>query len=197
MGKKRELTNKQKVFVDEYLKDLNATQAAIRAGYTTRTAQEAGYKLSHKSSVSEAIARAMAERSKRTGICQDRVLEELARVAFCNPSDFLDLRTAEVKDTAGEDDLKVIAGVKVKYIPHKDFDEEGNPIFETAIEREVKLCDKLKALDMLCKHLGMYEKDNGDDDEENEGTGVVEIPQVMDYPGPPKEKGGDSNGEKE
>jgi phage terminase small subunit len=57
------------------------------------------------------------------------------------------------EDTA-EDDLKVIAGVKVKYIPHKDFDEDGVPVIETAIEREVKLCDKLKALDMLCRQRG-------------------------------------------
>jgi phage terminase small subunit len=185
MGGKGVLTDKQQIFVDEYLKDLNATQAAIRAGYSPRTAAETGHKLCQKRLVADAIACAKADRSRRTGISQDRVLEELARVAFCNPSDVLDLNTAEVKSTAGEDDLKVIAGVKVKYVPHKN--ESGD--YEEAIEREVKLCDKLKALDMLCKHLGMYDKGASSDDED-ESTGVVELPPVMESPGPPGQEGG-------
>lgn len=183
MGTAKELTEQQQRFVNEYLIDLNATQAAIRAGYSTKTAAQTGYKLCHKSSVSDAIARAMADRSKRTGITQDRVLRELGRIAFLDPSDVLDLNTAEVKSTAGEDDLKVIAGVKVKYVPHKN--ESGD--YEEAIEREVKLCDKLKALDMLCKHLGMYDKGASSDDED-ESTGVVELPAIMMNPGPPKEE---------
>jgi phage terminase small subunit len=178
MGGKAEFTPKQKLFIEEYLIDLNATQAAIRAGYSPKTAAETGYKLCHKSSIADAIARAMAARSRRTGITQDRVLQELARIAFVNPSDVLNLNTAEVREGTAEDDLKVIAGVKVKYIPHKDYDEDGKPVIETAIEREVKLCDKLKALDMLCRHLGMYER-REDEDEKGEELGVVLLPDVQ------------------
>ena len=69
------LTAKQKRFVEEYLIDLNATQAAIRAGYSPKTAEQEGYKLVQKSSVSEEISKAIAERSKRTGISQDRVIQ--------------------------------------------------------------------------------------------------------------------------
>ncbi len=178
------LNEKQQRFVEEYLIDLNATQAAIRAGYSPKTAEQTGYKLCHKSSVADAIARAKAERSRRTGITQDRVLQELARVAFLNPAEVLNLNTAEVLASAAEDNIRVISGVKVKYVPHKDYDEDGEVVIETAIEREVKLCDKLKALDMLCKHLGIYDKDKSGDDEE-EGSGVVVLAPVMENPGPP------------
>ena len=189
MGTAKELTEQQQRFVNEYLIDLNATQAAIRAGYSTKTAAQTGYKLCHKSSVSDAIARAMADRSKRTGITQDRVLRELGRIAFLDPSDVLDLTPAEVLEKATEDDLKAIAGIKVKYTKQRDFGKDGDPIVVNAIEREVKMCDKLKALDMLCKHLGIYEKDRQGDDED-EGTGVVELPAIMDSPGPPGSEGG-------
>ena len=101
----------------------------------------------------------MAERSKRTGINADRVLRELGRIAFVDPSQVIDLNTAEVKLDASKDDLAAIAGMKVKYVPHKDFDEDGEPIIEQAIEREVRLVDKLKALELCGKHLGMF-KDN-------------------------------------
>lgn len=183
MGRNPGMTEQQQLFIAEYLIDLNATQAAIRAGYSPKTAAQTGYKLVHKSLISDAIARAIAARSRRTGITQDRVLQELARVAFLNPTDVLNLNTAEVKEDADENDLKVIAGVKVKYVPHKDYDEDGEPVFEQAIEREVKLCDKLKALDMLCKHLGMYERDRADDSKQTE-TGVALMPAVSEVQEP-------------
>lgn len=71
------MTKKQKRFVEEYLIDLNATQAAIRAGYSPATAKEIGCENLTKPNISEAIAKAMAERSRRTGVNQDRVLQEL------------------------------------------------------------------------------------------------------------------------
>ena len=79
------MTAKQERFVEEYLIDLNATQAAIRAGYSPKTANEQGARLLAKVSVQTAISKAQAERSRRTGINQDRVIRELAKVAFLNP----------------------------------------------------------------------------------------------------------------
>ena len=76
------LTDKQKRFVEEYLVDLNATQAAIRAGYSAKNADKIGHELLGKTRVSEAIHAAMDERSVRTGITQDRVLQELAAIGF-------------------------------------------------------------------------------------------------------------------
>lgn len=154
--KKDGLTLKAELFCQEYLIDLNATQAAIRAGYSSDSAGSIGSELLKKPEIRARVDAEMAARSKRTGINADRVLRELGRIAFINPKDVLNLDTAEVKPDAAPDDLAAISGVKVKYVPHKDFDEDGELIIETAIEREVKLADKLKALELCGKHLGLF-----------------------------------------
>lgn len=141
------LTEKQKRFVEEYLIDLNATQAAIRAGYSPNTAKDIGCENLAKPNIRARIDKEIAERSKRTGINQDRVIRELARLAFVNANDVIDMEEATLKDGATEDDTAAIASVKVKTIPTKE--GEG-------IEREIKLTDKLKALELLGKHLGMF-----------------------------------------
>lgn len=141
------LTEKQKRFVEEYLIDLNATQAAIRAGYSPNTAKDIGCENLAKPNIRACIDKEIAERSKRTGINQDRVIRELARLAFVNANDVIDMEEATLKDGATEDDTAAIASVKVKTIPTKE--GEG-------IEREIKLTDKLKALELLGKHLGMF-----------------------------------------
>ena len=74
------LTDKQKRFVEDYLVDLNATQAAVRAGYSAKTAEQQAYQLLQKTSVSEAIAAAQAARSERTELTQDWVLDRLREV---------------------------------------------------------------------------------------------------------------------
>lgn len=103
----QELTDRQARFCEEYLIDLNATQAAIRAGYSEKTANEQGVRLLANVSVQEKIAELKAERAKRTEMTQDSVIQELAAVA-----------RAEVKG--------------------------------------VRAVDKLKALELLGKHLGMF-----------------------------------------
>lgn len=148
------LTAKQKKFVEEYLIDLNATQAAIRAGYSTESAKEIGCENLTKPNVKAEIDKAIAERSRRTGINQDRVLRELAKIAFVNPNDVINFNEATVKGDAKEEDLAAIASVKIKNIPTEDGE---------ITEREIKLCDKLKALDLLGKHLGIYDKHEAED----------------------------------
>lgn len=140
------LTAKQRRFCDEYLIDLNATQAAIRAGYSPDTAEQIGYQLLQKTSVSNEIDKAMAERSKRTGINADRVIMEIAKLAFVNADDVIDFKDATVKPEATREDLACIQSVKIK--PNK-----------FGIEREVTLADKKSNLELLGKHLGMF-KDN-------------------------------------
>lgn len=144
------LTEKQKRFVEEYLIDLNATQAAIRAGYSPLSARQVGTENLSKPSIRTCIDKEIAERSKRTGVNQDRVIRELARLAFVNATDVINLNQATVIEDASIDDTAAIASVKVKYIPTSE--GEG-------VEREIKLTDKLKALELLGKHLGMF-KDN-------------------------------------
>ena len=141
------LTAKQQRFVEEYLVDLNATQAAIRAGYSAKNADKIGPELLGKTRVAEAIKQAMAKRSRRTGINQDRVLRELAKIAFVNPTDVINMDEATIRGEANREDTAAIASVKVKTIPSEDGD---------IVEREVKMCDKLKALELIGKHLGMF-----------------------------------------
>lgn len=140
------LTDKQQRFVDEYLIDLNATQAAIRAGYSVKTANEQGSQNLAKLSIQQVIAEKMAERSRRTGANQDRVVLELAKIAFVKLTDIIDEK-GKIKDTATEDDLACLEGYKYKY---SDTDSGYS------VEREVKLSSKMKALELLGKHLGMW-----------------------------------------
>ena len=141
------LTRKQKRFVEEYLIDLNATQAAIRAGYSPDTANEQGAQNLAKLSIKNEIDKAIAERSKRTGVNADRIVRELAKIAFCNPADVFNFDSATVRNDAEDDDLAVIQSVKVKEIPTQNGD---------GVEREIKMADKTKALELLGKHLGIF-----------------------------------------
>lgn len=140
------LTEKQQRFVDEYLIDLNATQAAIRAGYSVKTADKQGWQLLEKTRIAEAISEKMAERSRRTGINQDRVVLELAKIALVKMTDIVDSQ-GKIKDSATEDDLACIESIKYK---------ESESDTGSSVEREVKISSKLKALELLGKHLGMW-----------------------------------------
>ena len=142
------VTDKQKRFVEEYLIDLNATQAAIRAGYSLKDPGKHAYMILRTPAVRTAVDQAIAERSRRTGINQDRVVRELARAAFLNPADVIDLDGAAVRKDASPEDTACIASVKVKTTTAKG----GG----TSTQREIRLCDKLKALELLGRHLGMF-----------------------------------------
>lgn len=141
------MTKKQKRFVEEYLIDLNATQAAIRAGYSPKAAYSIGSENLRKPEIRACIEKAMAERSKRTGINQDRIIMELAKIGLLNPKNLINFEEATVKEDATEEDLAAISSIRVKRFPTKD--GEG-------VEREVKMYDKAKALELLGRHLGMF-----------------------------------------
>lgn len=140
------LTEKQQRFVDEYLIDLNATQAAIRAGYSVKTADKQGYQLLEKTRVSEAISEKMAERSRRIGVNQDRVVQELARIAFVRMTDVVE-PDGRIKDDACGDDLSCIESIRYK---------QSDTDTGSSVEREVRISPKMKALELLGKHLGMW-----------------------------------------
>ena len=160
------MTNKQKRFCVEYLIDLNATQAAIRAGYSTLTAGAIGAENLKKPQIRACIDKALAEQSKRTGVTADRVVRELAKVAFVNSQDVVNYDDATVRPDATRDDTAAVASVRVKTIPTKD---------GPGVEREVKMHDKLKALELLGKRLRLFT-----DNVNLSGEGVVQI--VDDIP---------------
>ena len=143
---KRELSEQRQRFVNEYLVDLNGTQAAIRAGYSVKTANEQASRLLANVSIQQAISEKMAERSKRTGVNQDRVVLELAKIAFVKMTDIVD-NQGRIRTSATDDDLSCIESMKYK----KSDSDTGS-----MVEREVKISPKLKALELLGKHLGMW-----------------------------------------
>ena len=140
------LTEKQRRFCDEYLIDLNATQAAIRAGYSAKTACEQGARLLANVKVQGTIAEHMAERSKRTGVNQDRIVRELAKIAFVNLTDIVD-EEGRIRSNATDEDLSCLESIKYK---------ESSSDTGDSVEREVKIASKLKALELLGKHVGMW-----------------------------------------
>ena len=146
-----ELKNRRhECFVQEYLLDLNQTQAYLRAGYKVKDAETAGTmasRLMANAKVRARVEELMAERSRRTGVNADRVVRELARLAFVNAPDVIDIASATIREDATKEDTAAIQSVKVKTVNGEEFD---------SIEREIKLTDKVKALELLGKHLGMF-----------------------------------------
>ena len=150
------LNAKQSRFVEEYLIDLNATQAAVRAGYSEKTATEAGYENLRKPHIAKAIEASKLERSKRTEITQDMVLQELAKIGFA------DIRKAVAWGSAPEpsmnpDDDRVYP---VELIASEFMDADTaaaiSEVSLTAQGVKIKMYDKKGALDSIGKHLGMF-----------------------------------------
>ena len=110
------MTDKQARFCEEYMVDLNATQAAIRAGYSPASAKTVGPRLLENVGVQKLIAQLQAEQSRRTGVSTDRVVRELAKIAFVNAADLIDPKTASLKSDASHDDLAAVQSVKVKML---------------------------------------------------------------------------------
>jgi phage terminase small subunit len=149
------LNEKQRRFVEEYLIDLNATQAATRAGYSRKTAYSQGQRLLSHVEVQAAISAAQEARSKRTQITQDAVLTELAKIGFGNIADFVDV--------AGESpsiDLQAVPRDKLAALSEITTEtvHEHRGRGETAEVRRVKIkmWDKRSALVDIGRHLGMF-----------------------------------------
>lgn len=146
----RPLTAQQQLFVDEYIIDLNGTQAAIRAGYAESSARATASRLLTIDNIQDAIAEARKEQQKRTQITADRVLLEVARLAMYDPRKFFndsgDLLSIHDLD---DDTAAALAGMDVMELP----DGAGSI-------KKIKLVDKGPNLERLMKHLGLYERDN-------------------------------------
>lgn len=140
------MTKKQKIFADEYLIDLNATRA-YRVAYPSvkkdETAAAAAARMLRNVKVQEYISERMQERQQRTEVTQDMVVKELAAIAFARATDYAAVKGGSVcikdTDSLSDDQVRAIAGIK----------EGANGI-------EIKLNDKEKALELLGRHLGMW-----------------------------------------
>lgn len=154
------LTPKREKFVEEYLVDLNGTQAAIRAGYSANTANEQAARLLANASVSAAIAERRAALSKAVEVTQERIVAEYARMAFYDPASIAG------QSMTGPQDIPNLPEEVRRAIVGWGWDKAGN--------FTLKLADKNAALTNLGRHLGMFT-----DKVEHSGPGGGPIPLDM------------------
>lgn len=174
MMNKEQLTDKQELFCQEYMIDLNATKAYKRAGYSANSDEVAaveGHKLLINPKISQRLQELMEERSRRTEITQDMVLRELAAIGFAKVTDYLHIIVASDESTsaAGEAE-KPKRGRRARQAASAV--QQIVQVFETSKVRsgaipaiasikqgkegiEIKLNDKVKALELIARHLGM------------------------------------------
>lgn len=145
------LNPKQKRFCEEYIVDLNATQAAIRAGYSEKTAGSQAHDLLKKPEIQTYIAKLQEKRSLRTQITADRVLEELAAIAFSNVTDAVKAD----KDGLVITDLDELPLATQAAISEISSITRENMHGETSTTARLKMHDKLGALRPLAQHLGI------------------------------------------
>jgi phage terminase small subunit len=149
------LTPKQQRFVEEYLIDLNATQAYLRAGYKVKpaSARVQSCRLLADPNIALAIEEAKARRSERVEITQDRVLQEIARIAFFDVRKLYREAGGMLDPHELDDDAAaVLVGVD---IVEETEAKEGGGREVTGYVKKAKLADKVAALTLAARHLGM------------------------------------------
>jgi len=151
----KELNDRQRLFVAEYLLDLNATQAAIRAGYSPKTAGRTGHENLKKPEIAAAIQEAFEARLERLEVSAERVVLEYARLAFSDLRQVVSWNEygVSLRDSGSLSDEAAAAVQQVTETITRL--EEGG----TTIRRQVKLHDKLGALRDLGRHLGLFGKE--------------------------------------
>lgn len=147
------LSPKQQRFVAEYLIDLNATQAAIRCGYTPRAAKQQGYRLLTRPAIAAAVAAGKAKQLESCDLSAERVLEEIRRIALVDTRTFFDADgnvkpIQELTPAQGA----ALAGVEVLIKNAKAGDGQTDTI------HKFKLWDKPRVLEMCMKHFGLLEE---------------------------------------
>mgnify|MGYP001016358776 CR=1 FL=1 len=168
----RALNPKQERFVAEYLVDLNATQAAIRAGYSPKTAGVQAFDLLKKPEIASALERQRNQHAKNTGLSVERVLTEAMRLAFFDIRKLADSEGNPIPINQLDDDTAAaIQGLELATERSR-----GEEPTETVV-RKYKVADKNAALERLFKHLGLFQKDN---DQNNPAKALQALLDVVD-----------------
>lgn len=169
-----ELNDKQRRFIDEYLIDLNATEAAKRAGYSDKAAHVTGCRLLKDANVSAEIERRKAKLQAKSDITAERVVAELAKIGFANMADFMEVgpEGQPVTNFAGltRDQAAALGEITVEEFQDGRTTEAGKA--PRKVRRiKFKLHDKVKALVDIGRHLGMFE----DKVKVSPGEGLLEL----------------------
>lgn len=148
------MTPLQALFVIEYLKDLNATQAAIRAGYSKESASDLGHQTINRPHVKKEIDRQLEARSTRTLITADKMLHEIFQIADCDPNEALepngDLKPINEMPVYVR---KCIASLEIEAMYEMDYEGDKPKKVEVGILKKVKFWSKDRAQENLAKHL--------------------------------------------
>jgi phage terminase small subunit len=178
------LNDMQKRFAREYIVDLNATQAAIRAGYSENTAYSQGQRLLKNVEIQAQIQKAMDKRAERTEITADKVLQKLAQIAFSDTKDFIEWKTERVVIDRDENDKPITDYTTI--LDLKEMDQvDGSLITKLKMGRygiEFERQDPLKALELLGKHLKLFT-----DKVEMDAKGDVQV--MFNIPRPNRSEG--------
>ena len=167
------LTPKHERFVAEYLVDLNAAQAAIRAGYSPKTAKEQGARLLTNANIQIAVQERRKEHQANTGLTVERVLTEAMRLAFFDIRKLTDAEGNPIPINQLDDDTAAaIQGLELA--TERMRGDEGGA--ETVV-RKYKVADKNAALERLFKHLGLFQKDN---DQNNPAKALQALMDMVD-----------------
>jgi phage terminase small subunit len=152
---KKELSRRERVFVQEYLLDLNGAQAALRAGYSAKRAGETAYELLRIPLVAEAVAVAQAQRAARTQMAADLVIDELAHIAMSRINHYtVDEDTGDLMLREGAPLGAVAAVQSVKSRKRVHVEPDGSVV--TTFDLDIQLWDKPSALKLLGRHLGLF-----------------------------------------
>lgn len=146
------LTDRQRAFAEEYIIDFNASRAVRAAGYSEKGANVQGVQLLSNINVQEYVQHLIELRSTRTKITADMVVAEIAKVAMLNVEDFYDDMGLKPLSELDENSKAAISSYQTKRIKTGKDQYEDVPI--------MKVHDKMKALELLGKHTGAFEKDN-------------------------------------
>ena len=161
------LNDKQAKFVEEYLVDLNATQAAIRAGYSPKTAGAQGFDLLKKPEIAAAIEKKRSQHAASTGLTVERLLTEAMRLAFFDVRKLTDADGNPIPINQLDDDTAAaIQGLELA--TERSRDEDG----QATVVRKYKVADKNSAIERLFKHMGLFDKDNK---QRNPGDAMVDF----------------------
>lgn len=154
-GPDETLNERQRLFCLEYVKDLNATQAAIRAGYSERSAHIIAWNLLRRPAIAEYVSKHAEEHLDSLQISTEEVLDEYRNRAFFDPQDAFeqDGSLKRLKDIP-IDVRRCIASLEVTEI----FDGQGDQKTAIGLLKKVKFTDKDKALDGLAKYLGLLKE---------------------------------------
>lgn len=146
-------TDKRRRFCEEFIKDLNGTQAAIRAGFSEKSAADIAVELKYVPEVTDYIQKLMDERAKRTQIDADTILVEIFKIAKSDLRKLFDEKGRILSPTDWPDDMAAaVSSIEIDEL----FEGQGNERSQVGLTKRVRFWDKVKSLELLGKHLKLF-----------------------------------------